>query len=414
MTRVSTGLINGNVQQKLRSQEARTNQAQMKMGDQNKIQNLRDDPIAAGHLVRYASYASRVNQFKHNAETLSDQFTYAEGYMNNSLQLLQRLREIAVTGANGIYSKEDMKNMSSEVDELLKELVSNANAVSPDGTALFAGTRTNRSPFELVMGTVPGSSESMISSVKYNGTNDTNNVEVDESQYMQIDRDGSKIFWAENQRLFSHRDASAFQVKEDSIIKVDGKEISLQAGDSIYSIIAKINDSGVAFKAELDPITNGLNLTGTDSRQLWLEDVSGNTLQELGIIKDASQRPPYNIAPAARVTGASMFDTVIALRDALMNGNSEAVGGRVLGGLDKAIGNLTNQVAKLGSDYERAQNQIARADVNYINTTQAISREGDLDITTAITEMKMLEYVHQASLSTAGRMYQNTLLNYLR
>jgi flagellar hook-associated protein 3 FlgL len=414
MTRVSTGLINGNVQQKLRSQETRTNQAQQKMGDQNRIQNLRDDPIAAGHLVRYNSYASRVNQFKHNAETISDQFVYAEGYMNNSLQLLQRVREIAVTGANGIYSKEDMKNMSAEVDELLKELVSNANAVSPDGTALFAGTRTNRTPFEMVMGTVPGSSESMISSVKYNGTNDSNNIEVDERQFINIDRDGSKLFWAENQRLFSSRDASAYQVKADSIIKIDGKDISLQQGDSIYSIIAKINDSGVAFKAELDPITNGLNLTGTDQRQLWLEDVSGTTLQDLGIVKDAAQRPPYNISPSARVTGGSIFDSVIALRDSLMNGNSEAVGGRVLGGIDRAIGNLTTHVAKLGSDYERTQNEIAKADLNYINTTQAISREGDLDITTAITEMKMLEYVHQASLSTAGRMYQNTLLNYLR
>ena len=43
-----------------------------------------------------------------------------------------------------------------------------------------------------------------------------------------------------------------------------------------------------------------------------------------------------------------------------------------------------------------------------------IAREGDLDFTKAITDMKMLEYVKQATLSTAGRLYESSLLNYMR
>jgi flagellar hook-associated protein 3 FlgL len=43
-----------------------------------------------------------------------------------------------------------------------------------------------------------------------------------------------------------------------------------------------------------------------------------------------------------------------------------------------------------------------------------ISTEGDLDITKAITDMKMLDYAHQATLSNAGKMFNNTLLNYMR
>ena len=38
----------------------------------------------------------------------------------------------------------------------------------------------------------------------------------------------------------------------------------------------------------------------------------------------------------------------------------------------------------------------------------------DLDITKAITDMKMLDYAHQATLSNAGKMFNNTLLNYMR
>lgn len=414
MRRVSSNLVNNNVQQNLRLQESRTNKAQNQMGSQQRIQNLREDPIAAGHLVRYQSYANRVEQFKHNAQTLSDQFTYSEGYIDNSLQIMQRIRELAVTGANGVYEKDDLQNMASEVNELLKELVQNANAVSPDGNSLFAGTRTNRTAFEVSMGMVEGSAEPMISQVKYNGSNDITKVEVDERTFMTINRDGSKLFWAENQRLFADRDATSYQVGQDSTIKVDGKEINLNAGDSVFAIISKINDAGTSVKATIDPITNGLNLSTSDARQLWLEDVNGTALQDLGLIKDSSQRPPYNLGDSVRVSGGSLFDTVIALRDSLLRGDGESVGTRVLGSIDSAIGNLTSNLAQIGSDYVRSQNNIAKAETNSINVTSQISREGDLDFTKAITEMKMLEYVHQASLSTAAKMYQNTLLNHIK
>ena len=43
-----------------------------------------------------------------------------------------------------------------------------------------------------------------------------------------------------------------------------------------------------------------------------------------------------------------------------------------------------------------------------------IAREGDLDITKGITDMKMLDNVKNATLSTAAKLYNSTLLNYMR
>ncbi|MBQ1629174.1 MAG: flagellar biosynthesis protein FlgL, partial [Treponema sp.] len=123
MHRISSSMNNVDTQSNLRIQESRLNKANNQIGSQQRIQQLRDDPIAAGHLVRYQSYLDRVNTFEKNAATLTDQYALREGYMNNSLDILQRVRELAVTGANGIYTKDDLKNMATEVDELLKELV---------------------------------------------------------------------------------------------------------------------------------------------------------------------------------------------------------------------------------------------------------------------------------------------------
>ncbi len=414
MNRISSQLNNTDTQYYLRRQEVELNRANRQIGSQSKIGSLRDDPLAAGHLVRYESYLSRINQFEKNAQTLSDQFQVREGYMNQNLQIMQRIRELAVTGANGTYTPDDLKNMAVEVNELLKEMVQNANAVGPDGNTLFAGTKTKGIAFDVVMGNVSGATEALIENVKYHGNVQQNKIEVDEGAYLSVDNSGNKTFWAEPQKLMGQRDLSSWQSLSDSTINVDGTDIKIKAGDNIYSLVAKINNSGVAIKAEIDPVTSGLNLTATDSHQIWLEDKNGSVLSDLGMIKDSSQIPPYNIGDGVRKSGGSIFDTVISLRNAMLKGDTESIGGRILGSIDSGMNNLETRLAKTGSDYERAMNNIQRSKTNSLNATQLVSREGDIDITKAITDLKMMEYVNQATMSNAGKMYSSTLLDYLR
>lgn len=414
MHRISSQMNNTNTQYNLRLQESKLNNANNQLGSQNRIQNLRDDPIAAGHLVRYQSYLTRVQNFEKNAQTLSDQFTVREGYMNNSLQIMQRVRELAVNGANGLNTKDDLRNMAVEVNELLGELVQNANAVGPDGTSLFAGTNTKGHAFDIEMGAVEGSAEPVIAGVRYNGTIETNKVEVDEHKYLTVDNAGNRTFWAENQQLFGGRDATNWSAQTDGVISVDGQKINIEAGDNIYALVSKINNSGAAVKASIDPVNRGLNIDTTDARQLWIEDVSGTSLNELGIVKDSSQKPPYNLGNSVRVSGGSLFDTVIALRDAMLAGDNETIGSRSLASLDSGINSLVSRLALSGSNYERAQNNIERNSATELNVTQLVSREGDLDLTQAITNEKMLDYTHQATLSTAGKLYSSTLLNYIK
>ena len=133
MRRISSNIQHNDTQSSLRLQESKVNNLNNKIGTQRKIQNLRDDPLAAGHSVRYKSYLARLERFEGNARTINDRFTITEGFVNHSLQVMQRVRELAVTGANGTFTPSDLKNIAGEVDELLKELVQNGNATGPDG-----------------------------------------------------------------------------------------------------------------------------------------------------------------------------------------------------------------------------------------------------------------------------------------
>ncbi len=414
MHRISSQLNNSDTQFHLRNQEVKLNQINKQIGTQSRIGSLRDDPLAAGHLVRYESYLNRVNQFEKNAQTLADRFQYSEGYMNQNLQIMHRIRELAVTGANGTYTTDDLKNMAVEVNELLKELVQNANAIGADGNALFAGTRTKSSAFDVVLGNVEGADDALIESVIYKGNVDINKIEVDENAYLDVDTAGNKAFWAERQQLRGQRDLSAWSALEDSSFKIDGKVINIKAGDNIYALASKINSSEASVKAEIDSVSGGLNISTTDAHQVWLEDVEGTVLNEIGMIKDSGILPPSNIADNVKVSGGSLFDTVISLRNAMLTGNTEEIGSRVLGSIDQGLGNLTTRIAKNGSDFERAMNNIERSKTNSLNTTQLVSREGDVDFTKAITDLKMMDYVNQATMSQAGKMYSSTLLDYMR
>lgn len=414
MKRISTNIQHTDSNFSLRNQESRLHNLNNQLQSQRKIQQLRDDPIAAGHSVRYKSFLTRLERFEKNTQTLRDQYMSSETFMNNSLHVMHRLREMSVQAANGTYTPDDLKAMATEADELLKELVQNGNAVNGAGVRVFSGTKSFTEPFEVVMGNVEGEGSPVITQVRYNGSVDSKEVETDELSFMRADNAGNRIFWAENQNLLSQTDARNFVVKEDTEIEVDGVKIPLIAGDNVYAIISKINDSGATVKASLDPVSSGLNLSTTDARQLWLRDSeNGTVLSDLGLI-NAEQRPPYNLSNSVRVSGGSLFDVAISMRNALLSGDQEALGGKILGSIDGGIHNLTTRMAETGAKYSRAETILARLDKTQLNVTAAEAREADLDITEAITNLKMFEHTHQASLSVLGNLYKDSLLNYLR
>ena len=64
MNRISSQYNNANTQYFLRQQEVKEARKNAQIGTQSRITALRDDPIAAGHLVRYQSFLSRVMYLK--------------------------------------------------------------------------------------------------------------------------------------------------------------------------------------------------------------------------------------------------------------------------------------------------------------------------------------------------------------
>jgi flagellar hook-associated protein 3 FlgL len=416
MQRISSAATANDLNYQLRNQEVKVNQAQNQMGSQQRLQNLRDDPIAAAHASRYQSWAERLSRYDQNSLEVQSNLRIQETHLTQAQDILQRVNELSIQGANGTYAKEDLQKMGVEVNEYLNELVQIANAKGPDGQSLFSGTKVDSNAYRTLQGHVEGGQGQMITGVEYIGSIGENKAEISEGSTLATGFAGNKLFWADQQKVYSAADSQNYTVAADTGIVIDGKAIDLRAGDNVHAVVAKINSAAVAVRASLDPVTNGLVLETTQPHQLFLEDKAGGTvLRDLGVLSPRpGVQPPHNLNQDARAFGGSLFDAVIRLRDNLLAGNKEFIGGQGLAGIQASMQNLQTGIAELGSRDNRLETVSKRLESEQPKVVEKLSNELDLDLTQGITNLKMLDSTHQAALRAAAKILPPTLMDYLR
>jgi flagellar hook-associated protein 3 FlgL len=309
-----------------------------------------------------------------------------------------------------------MGYMGEEVDQLLGELLTIANTKDQNGNSLFSGTLAKTTPFRTTSGRVPGGASDKVVSVDYLGNIDRGAAEISEGATVDINLPGNVAFWAEQQQIYSTVDSSQYRVQSNSMIRIDGAEIRLSPGDTMTAIAAKINDSSAPVRARVDPVSNALVLQTTLPHQIWAEDMGGGTvLQDLGILAPGGDRPPLNVARSARVFGGSIFDMVINLRNAMFEGSGEKVGGAGLRGIEDSITNLAGVLGDIGARDSRLDTVAKRLAFFQPELVRFDSQERDLDMADAITQLKTLEFTHEAALSATARVLNRPkLLDFLR
>ncbi|MFP4509453.1 MAG: flagellar hook-associated protein 3 [Spirochaetaceae bacterium] len=414
MNRISTNMPNDNTQFFMRRQESDRRTLMNQISSQRRIQDPRDAPLSAAHATRYDSFATRLNRYSNNIEYAQDNVRVTEGHMRSAVDIMQRIRELAVQGANGTFTAEDTRQMAVEVDELLEELVEIANSDNGTGGSIFAGARTDSDAFQVLRGNVEGADGLRITEVLYNGDITVNRAEIGDNAFIDLNIPGNDVFWAENQTVSSNVDVTDYVATQDSVMHIDGVEVRVNEGDSVFAVMDRINESGAAVQARLDPVNDGLVLETTTPHQLWLQDSEGTVLEDLGVVAPGGGRPPANTADGASVFGGSLFDMVISLRDDLLDGRQIDAGGRSLAGIDAGLNNMLGRMARLGAQDSRLSVTYDRVSQIHGEIRNQLSREVDIDMAQAITDLQMMEYSHRAALGAAGRLLPQTLLDFLR
>lgn len=413
--RVTQGFMVHDFNKNLRDRETEMQKVQNQLASGYKIQLPSDDPVGT---INYMDYDTRLKEMKTYTRIAEDQgskLNLIDAKLNSVTQLAQRMRDLAVQGANGIYSAEDRRNMAVEVDQLMREMISVANS-QYKGESLFGGTRNSQPPFVANIQVDPKTGVDFVQGVRYLGNNQSQIAEVDNGQRVVTNRPGNQIFWADNMEMHATLPSTGYVASRDSKIFIDGVAVSIRRGDNLDVISDKINHSGTAVRASVvtENGTSFFNLETTSPHQLSLMDAEGGTvLSDIGLT-ERGINPPDNYAPTAKVYTGSIFDVMVKFRKSLLEGNTFKIGGTSLNGIDMTLGNINKIRTRLGAVSERLDALRKRFSSEEIYITEARDNEIGTDIPEATMRMKMLEFSHNVALSVGARLMPKTLLDFLR
>ena len=138
---INSNIASLNAQRQLTSAGAELDQASERLSSGKRINSAGDDAAGLSIANRFTSQIRGLDQAVRNANDGISLIQTAEGALDESTNILQRMRELAVQSSNGIYSDTDRATLDAEVQQLVAELDRIAETTSFNGQKILDGTQ---------------------------------------------------------------------------------------------------------------------------------------------------------------------------------------------------------------------------------------------------------------------------------
>jgi flagellin len=139
---INTNVMSLNAQRQLSQSNNAVAQAMERLSSGLRINSAKDDAAGLGITNRMTTQIRGLNQAIRNANDGISLAQTAEGALQESTSILQRMRELAVQSANDSNSPLDRANLQKEVTQLQAELTRIAETTTFNGKKLFDGSFT--------------------------------------------------------------------------------------------------------------------------------------------------------------------------------------------------------------------------------------------------------------------------------
>jgi flagellar hook-associated protein 3 FlgL len=130
----------------LQSIYAQLSKSNQQLSDGKRITKPSDDPFGTGQTINYDAQLSDVHQFQTNVSNAQGFLSSADAALDSATQALQRIKQLALTAANGTLSSQDLQNTASEMTQL-KEVVRDSMNAQHGDQYIFGGTATANPPY---------------------------------------------------------------------------------------------------------------------------------------------------------------------------------------------------------------------------------------------------------------------------
>ena len=189
--RISDQQFYGSTAGNLQRIKERINTAQEQLATQQRIAKPSDDPTIFGQAILEKSALADNDQWIRNIQFGTARVTVADRALGEAQNLIGRVRELAVQARSDTTSAQGRVTIAQEVRQLHRQLIQLANA-EVNGQPVFAGTKTDVSPFVLGIG----------DAVSYQGNSESQSIAVGPNQTTQIVLPGDQVFTGGSTNIF--------------------------------------------------------------------------------------------------------------------------------------------------------------------------------------------------------------------
>ncbi|MDX1812373.1 MAG: flagellar hook-associated protein FlgL, partial [Gammaproteobacteria bacterium] len=146
--RVSTALISQTSLNSMLDQQKKLSDTQLQVSTGKRLLSPSDDPYGSARTLDLEETIGLNDQYQVNAGHAKNRLALEEGTLDGFNTALQRVRELMIVGNNDSQTVESRSFMAEEVQQLLDQVLSLANAVDSNGEYIFGGYQGKTKPFE--------------------------------------------------------------------------------------------------------------------------------------------------------------------------------------------------------------------------------------------------------------------------
>lgn len=345
-----------------------------------KINKAADNATGLAISEKMRSQIRGLDQASQNTQDGISVVQTAEGAIEEVGNIVQRMRELAVQGANETNTGSDRAKISEELTQLHEEIDRIAESTQFNGKDLLNGNNTVRTEVEHKV-------------TKHNGVNDKiSNVTVQEG------------FDFDDLQELKIKKASDTTISFDSADKAKGYEIAvtnmkagkIEAGGEIS--ITDSNGKSIKFTVangkELDLSGGAASEIGTITKENV--NISGKEINlQVGANTADSQTLKVKIENVSTDSLGLDKDTITKMAKEGTKGTTAA--NDMIKSLDKALERVNTSRANLGAMQNRLETTASNLTTSNENLTAAESRIRDVDVAEEMMNLSKLNLINQAA-----------------
>jgi len=326
---INTNVASLNSQRQLGKSQNTLNLSLQRLSSGLRINSAKDDAAGLAISNRMTSQIRGLNQAARNANDGISLAQTAEGALQESTTLLQRVRELSIQSANSSNTASDRDSIQSEVNQLISELNRISETTTFNGQMLLDGSFTQKQfqvgaeAHQTINISVEGSTGDILGINKFtvNNTDGVNAATGATSSTVDLNTGafsstaGNTTIATANSELIADQNITVTQESGATT------SVALSGTKSAYSLAVSLSAaSGVSASAgatsatmdfsSVSDVTNG----DVVSFDIVVEDGTGNNTQSISITRDSANGTLYDEAVTA-ISGLTFTDAVTMVQD---------------------------------------------------------------------------------------------------